>query len=425
MVSVEVRREVVEVVVAQRPEAAEPCLKALDKPLHVRQGRASGRACLDEVAGDEQQVRRVERLMRSSKIGRTPAASNGACEGRRRAAIRRPSSSGGRSRTCSVRRRQAKAPGPRNWIHGSAERAACDRAGVSDGAKRRAAAARVRRAPAVARRASSGGRRSRDGPSRASQQYGLSTARATAAARIPLSGRVRVPQSRKTPRPVLSTVRGALVCGTPTCGTPDRRGAQTEPLSVPARRWPIYNALVRPPPSGWSVARDPADRSLNRVPPMRRPRPNNRGHRPLRQRRLAAGDSRRGDRRGGAGDSRRTRRGLRSAAGSAADRRRRRDLPDAGPVRAQRSWGCLVMDVDAQTLCATDISPATKSFGWCGPRSIRNDRKLQNFNTDSRAAGRGAELSSSRQSGRRTIPTPARKRRPNRRGAAKDEERLP
>jgi hypothetical protein len=49
---------------------------------------------------------------------------------------------------------------------------------------------------------------------------------------------------------------------------------------------------------------------------------------------------------------------------------------------ADRSWGCYLLDVDNQTLCAYEYFPGEKQLRLIAARNIRYDRKLTNFNTD-------------------------------------------
>ena len=46
-------------------------------------------------------------------------------------------------------------------------------------------------------------------------------------------------------------------------------------------------------------------------------------------------------------------------------------------------YGCYIMDVDAQTICAYQFYPADKQLRLVAARSYRNDRKLTDFNTPS------------------------------------------
>ena len=45
-------------------------------------------------------------------------------------------------------------------------------------------------------------------------------------------------------------------------------------------------------------------------------------------------------------------------------------------------WGCYVMDVEAETLCAYEYRPTTGKLKLVTARGIRHDRKLQRFNID-------------------------------------------
>jgi hypothetical protein len=45
-------------------------------------------------------------------------------------------------------------------------------------------------------------------------------------------------------------------------------------------------------------------------------------------------------------------------------------------------WGCYVMDVDAQTLCAYQYDPVSKQLRLMAARNFRYDRQLGNFNTE-------------------------------------------
>src|SRR6266498_5395086 len=46
------------------------------------------------------------------------------------------------------------------------------------------------------------------------------------------------------------------------------------------------------------------------------------------------------------------------------------------------TWGCYVMDVDAQTLCAYQFMPGEKNLRFIAARSFYYDRQLKNFNTE-------------------------------------------
>lgn len=48
---------------------------------------------------------------------------------------------------------------------------------------------------------------------------------------------------------------------------------------------------------------------------------------------------------------------------------------------AQFSWGCFVMDIDKQTLCAYEYQQGKTQLRLVAARYFRHDRDLQNFNT--------------------------------------------
>jgi hypothetical protein len=45
------------------------------------------------------------------------------------------------------------------------------------------------------------------------------------------------------------------------------------------------------------------------------------------------------------------------------------------------TWGCYVMDVDSQTLCAYQFFPGDKYLHFIAARNFRYDRQLPDFNT--------------------------------------------
>jgi hypothetical protein len=49
---------------------------------------------------------------------------------------------------------------------------------------------------------------------------------------------------------------------------------------------------------------------------------------------------------------------------------------------AEKSWGCYLLDVDSQTLCAYEYFPGEKQLRLIAARNFKYDRKLSNFNTD-------------------------------------------
>src|SRR5438094_864940 len=46
------------------------------------------------------------------------------------------------------------------------------------------------------------------------------------------------------------------------------------------------------------------------------------------------------------------------------------------------TWGCYLMDVDAQTLCAYQFIPGEKQLRLVAARNFKYDRRLGNFNTE-------------------------------------------
>jgi hypothetical protein len=49
---------------------------------------------------------------------------------------------------------------------------------------------------------------------------------------------------------------------------------------------------------------------------------------------------------------------------------------------ADKLWGCYLLDVDSQTLCAYTFQGNEKTLRLIAARNFRNDRHLGNFNTD-------------------------------------------
>jgi hypothetical protein len=45
------------------------------------------------------------------------------------------------------------------------------------------------------------------------------------------------------------------------------------------------------------------------------------------------------------------------------------------------SWGCYIMDIDAQTLCCYQFYPGEKQLRLVAARNFHWDRKLGNYNT--------------------------------------------
>ena len=46
------------------------------------------------------------------------------------------------------------------------------------------------------------------------------------------------------------------------------------------------------------------------------------------------------------------------------------------------TWGCYLLDVDSQTLCAYQFYPGEKKLRLTAARSYRYDTKLENYNTE-------------------------------------------
>jgi hypothetical protein len=70
---------------------------------------------------------------------------------------------------------------------------------------------------------------------------------------------------------------------------------------------------------------------------------------------------------------------------------------------SQTQWGCYVMDVEAQTLCAYQWF-GDKKLRLVAARSFRNDRQLHDFNTDNPTPDEVAKLIELEKSGRRDNP---------------------
>jgi len=68
------------------------------------------------------------------------------------------------------------------------------------------------------------------------------------------------------------------------------------------------------------------------------------------------------------------------------------------------TWGCYVMDVDAQTLCAYRWFEGDKTLRLVSARSFRNDRRLHDFNTGNPTPDEVAKLLELEKAGRRDKP---------------------
>ena len=83
------------------------------------------------------------------------------------------------------------------------------------------------------------------------------------------------------------------------------------------------------------------------------------------------------------------------------------------------TFGCYVMDTDAQTLCVYQYFPGEKELRLLAARSFRHDRRLGNFNTipDPREVEKWVELERGRgraQPGATGAPAPAQPAHPER-----------
>jgi hypothetical protein len=72
---------------------------------------------------------------------------------------------------------------------------------------------------------------------------------------------------------------------------------------------------------------------------------------------------------------------------------------------SQTQWGCYVMDVEAQTLCAYQWF-GDKKLRLVAARSFKHDRQLHDFNTDNPTPAEVAKLVELEKSGRRDQPKP-------------------
>jgi hypothetical protein len=70
---------------------------------------------------------------------------------------------------------------------------------------------------------------------------------------------------------------------------------------------------------------------------------------------------------------------------------------------SQNQWGCYVMDVDAQTLCAYQWM-GDKKLRLVAARGFRHDRQLHDFNTDNPTPEEVEKLVELEKSGRRDNP---------------------
>ena len=70
-------------------------------------------------------------------------------------------------------------------------------------------------------------------------------------------------------------------------------------------------------------------------------------------------------------------------------------------------WGCYLMDVDQQTLCAYQYLPGEKQLRLVAARNFKNDRKLGNYNTANPSPNEVRDLIDKEQGADRVRGTPA------------------
>lgn len=75
---------------------------------------------------------------------------------------------------------------------------------------------------------------------------------------------------------------------------------------------------------------------------------------------------------------------------------------------SQTVWGCYVMDVDQQTLCAYTASGSPPKLRLVAARDIRHDRRLRNYNTSDPSPAEVQDLVAKEAASGRVInrPTP-------------------
>jgi len=70
---------------------------------------------------------------------------------------------------------------------------------------------------------------------------------------------------------------------------------------------------------------------------------------------------------------------------------------------AEKIWGCYLLDVDTQTLCAYQYFQGEKQLRLVAARNFRSDRRLSNFNTDNPTPEEVAELVAKEQAADRVL----------------------
>ncbi len=71
-------------------------------------------------------------------------------------------------------------------------------------------------------------------------------------------------------------------------------------------------------------------------------------------------------------------------------------------------WGCYILDVDQQTLCAYNVTGSPPKLKLIAARDFRYDRRLRNYNTDTPSPQEVQDLVAKEQASGRVIdrPTP-------------------
>jgi len=70
---------------------------------------------------------------------------------------------------------------------------------------------------------------------------------------------------------------------------------------------------------------------------------------------------------------------------------------------AEKIWGCYLLDVDTQTLCAYQYFQGEKQLRLVAARNFRYDRRLANFNTDNPTPQEVRELVEKEQADERVL----------------------
>jgi hypothetical protein len=74
---------------------------------------------------------------------------------------------------------------------------------------------------------------------------------------------------------------------------------------------------------------------------------------------------------------------------------------------AVNAWGCYLLDVDQQTLCAYQYLPNEKQLRLVAARNYTHDRQLGNFNTDAPSPNEARQLVEQEKLGSRMQAPPA------------------